>query len=95
MAIKPDEVRLPDKCFFMQPTSTPEQLVRLLYHETTPEETRELEACLDTNETLRNEFRQMSEAKAALDNDGHGRPGVSTLERIRAYAAEKNLQEAL
>lgn len=78
----------------MQPKFTPEDLLQHLYHETTPDQSRAMESCLEADAELREEFQQLSEAKAALDNDGRDRPHFTTLERIRAYAAEKILHEA-
>lgn len=78
----------------MQPKFTPEDLISLLYHETSPEQSRAIESCLEADAGLCEEFQQLSEAKAALDNDGRDRPHFTTLERIRAYAAEKILHEA-
>jgi hypothetical protein len=77
----------------MQRNFTPEDLIKHLYHENTPEQAREIEIALERQAGLKAEMEQLIAAKAALDNDDRERPHPSTLERIMAYASEKSLQE--
>lgn len=72
---------------------TPEDLIKHLYNETTPEEAVCIEQAISQDPGLKAEMRQLREAKYALDHGDDDRPNQGILERIKAYSMEKSLQE--
>lgn len=72
----------------MQGTSTQQELIKFLYHETDPTETAAIEEALDLNWNLRETVAGFSEVKQLLDKGKRYRPSQQCIESIMAYSAQ-------
>jgi hypothetical protein len=66
-------------------TFTQDDLIRFLYHETTEEETREINKALLSDFELRQAYRDLCETKSALDR-AQLEPSEETVMKILAAA---------
>jgi hypothetical protein len=66
-------------------TFTQDDLIRFLYHETTEEETREINKALLSDSELRQAYRDLCETKSALDR-AQLEPSEETVMKILAAA---------
>lgn len=69
---------------------TPENMIRFLYKETTPEETATFQAALDTDWTLREKFEELKKSANDLDALRVVSPRPSVVQSIMRYAAMGN-----
>lgn len=65
---------------------TPEDLVRFLYQETSPEETVLLQQALSEDQELMNQYVELEDGKNALPTATY-RPSLSSIERILKYSS--------
>ena len=78
----------------MQQISTPELLVKHLYHETTQEEASKVESILASDAKLQQEYAQLQETKYALDEADGELPNANVLEKIMEFSKEQELTES-
>lgn len=75
----------------MQQISTPELLVKHLYHETDAEEATLLQHELEHNAEAAQSYVAMQEVKGMLDDDSGETPGASVINKILEFSKEKEL----
>ncbi len=77
----------------MQKTSTPEDLIRLLYNETSLEEASEMDADMIDHPSLSAEFHQLKEATDILDA-AFVRPEKGIVQAILGYSRSLRIEES-
>ena len=74
--------------------STPDLLVKHLYNETDSEEATLLQHSLENDSKSTETYRQLQEAKAALDEADGETPGNSIIQNILEYSKQQELSTA-
>lgn len=64
---------------------TQNDLIRYLYHETSEEETKEINKALLCDNDLQAQYKELNASKIALDS-AHLQPAASTVQNILEYA---------
>ena len=70
---------------------TPEDLVRYLYHETSPQKTERIKAALQIDNNLQDEFEKLKATHSKLEEVNLS-PRFQTINNILEYAAKKQKQ---
>ena len=70
---------------------TPEDLVRYLYNETSPQKTDRIKAALQIDNALRDEYEQLKNTHSKLE-EVRLSPRTETINNILEYAAKKQKQ---
>ncbi|MFN8261202.1 MAG: hypothetical protein U0X41_09740 [Chitinophagales bacterium] len=78
----------------MQQISTSELLIKHLYNETNEAEAASVRSILANDTAMQQEFSRLQEAKNELDEAGGDIPGVSVIEKIKAFSKKQSLAEA-
>lgn len=70
---------------------TPEDLVRYLYNETSPQKTDRIKAALQIDNVLRDEYEKLKNTHSKLEEVNLS-PRTQTIDSILEYAAKKQKQ---